>query len=95
MAVRCLSYLRPAVSVAAQKSKRAHPRVFSVDTTTPAGKMVFTVSGAVAKLERSLIVERVKAGLRNARAKGKRLGAVRGSPWMPPGLPVCAIAGCL
>jgi DNA invertase Pin-like site-specific DNA recombinase len=45
-----------------------------VDTSTPAGKMVFTVLGAVAELERSLIVERVKAGLRNARAKGKRLG---------------------
>src|SRR5215472_3483943 len=46
----------------------------SLDTSTPAGKMVFTVLGAVAELERSLIVERVKAGLRNARAKGKRLG---------------------
>ena len=45
-----------------------------VDTSTPAGKMVFTVLGAVAELERSLIVERVRAGLRNARAKGKRLG---------------------
>ena len=45
-----------------------------VDTTVPAGKMVFTVLGAVAELERSLIVERVKAGLRNAKAKGKRLG---------------------
>lgn len=43
-------------------------------TSTPAGKMVFTVLGAVAELERSLIVERVRAGLRNARAKGKRLG---------------------
>src|SRR5580698_5347775 len=42
-----------------------------VDTSTPTGKMVFTVLGAVAELERSLIVERVKAGLRNARAKGK------------------------
>lgn len=49
----------------------------SVDTSTPAGKMVFTVLGAVAELERSLIVERVKAGLRNARAKGKRLGRPR------------------
>lgn len=48
-----------------------------VDTSTPAGKMVFTVLGAVAELERSLIVERVKAGLRNARAKGKRLGRPR------------------
>jgi DNA invertase Pin-like site-specific DNA recombinase len=39
--------------------------------------MVFTVLGAVAELERGLIVERVKAGLRNARAKGKRLGRPR------------------
>jgi DNA invertase Pin-like site-specific DNA recombinase len=46
----------------------------SLDTSTPAGKMVFTVLGAVAELERSLIVERVMAGLRNAKAKGKRLG---------------------
>jgi len=48
-----------------------------VDTSTPMGKMVFTVLVAVAELERSLIVERVKAGLRNARAKGKRLGRPR------------------
>ena len=39
--------------------------------------MVFTVLGTVAELERSLIVERVKAGLRNGRAKGKRLGRPR------------------
>jgi DNA invertase Pin-like site-specific DNA recombinase len=45
-----------------------------VDTSTPIGKMVFTVLGAVAELERNLIVERVRARLRHARAKGKRLG---------------------
>jgi DNA invertase Pin-like site-specific DNA recombinase len=45
-----------------------------LDTSTPAGKLVFTVLGAVAELERSLIVERVRAGIRNARAKGKRIG---------------------
>lgn len=45
-----------------------------MDTTTPAGRMIFTVLGAVAELERSLIAERVRAGLRNARATGKRLG---------------------
>ncbi len=45
-----------------------------VDTSTPTGRMIFTVLGAVAELERSLIAERVRAGLRNARAKGKRLG---------------------
>jgi DNA invertase Pin-like site-specific DNA recombinase len=48
-----------------------------MDTSTPTGKMVFTVLGAVAELERSLIAERVRAGLRNARAKGKRLGRPR------------------
>jgi DNA invertase Pin-like site-specific DNA recombinase len=45
-----------------------------VDTNTPTGKMIFTVLGAVAELERNLIVERVRAGLRHARARGKRLG---------------------
>jgi DNA invertase Pin-like site-specific DNA recombinase len=45
-----------------------------IDTSTPTGKMVFTVLGAVAELERSLTGERVRAGLRNARAKGMRLG---------------------
>lgn len=48
-----------------------------MDTSTPAGKMVFTVLGAVAELERSLIAERVRAGLRNARSKGKKLGRPR------------------
>jgi DNA invertase Pin-like site-specific DNA recombinase len=48
-----------------------------VDTSTPTGKLVFTVLGAVAELERSLIAERVRAGIRNARAKGKTLGRPR------------------
>lgn len=48
-----------------------------VDTSTPMGKMVFTVLGAVAELERSLIVERVKAGMRNAKAKGQHIGRPR------------------
>jgi DNA invertase Pin-like site-specific DNA recombinase len=48
-----------------------------IDTSTPTGKMVFTVLGAVAELERSLIAERVRAGVRNARANGKRLGRPR------------------
>jgi DNA invertase Pin-like site-specific DNA recombinase len=49
----------------------------SLDTATPAGRMVFTVLGAVAELERSLIAERVRAGLRHAKARGKRLGRPR------------------
>jgi DNA invertase Pin-like site-specific DNA recombinase len=54
-----------------------------MDTSTPTGKMVFTVLGAVAELERSLIAERVRAGLRNARAKGKRLGRPRANLLSP------------
>jgi len=49
----------------------------SLDTATPAGRMVFTVLGAVAELERSLIAERGRAGLRNARAKGKSFVLIR------------------
>jgi DNA invertase Pin-like site-specific DNA recombinase len=45
-----------------------------IDTTTPMGKMVFTVLGAIAELESGLISERVKAGMQNARRKGKHLG---------------------
>jgi DNA invertase Pin-like site-specific DNA recombinase len=46
----------------------------SLDTSMPAGRMVFTILAAVAELERSLIAERVRAGIRNAKTKGKRLG---------------------
>lgn len=45
-----------------------------LDTSTAAGKMAFTVLAAVSQLERELIVERVKVGLANARAKGKIIG---------------------
>jgi DNA invertase Pin-like site-specific DNA recombinase len=49
----------------------------NLDPTTPMGKAMFGMIGVMAELERSLIQERVKAGLRNARAKGKRLGRPR------------------
>jgi DNA invertase Pin-like site-specific DNA recombinase len=50
-----------------------------IDTGTPAGKMVFAVLAAVAEFERDLIRERICAGIRNARAKGKKLGRPQGS----------------
>jgi DNA invertase Pin-like site-specific DNA recombinase len=46
----------------------------NLDLTTPAGRLMFQVIGAMAEFERSLIVERVRAGMRNARARGKRIG---------------------
>ncbi len=51
----------------------------SVDTSTPMGKMVYTVIAAVAELERSLIRERVVMGLQRAKAQGKRLGRPSGT----------------
>jgi DNA invertase Pin-like site-specific DNA recombinase len=51
----------------------------SIDTSTPMGKMVFTVISAVAELERSLIRERVCMGLKRARHDGRVLGRPRGS----------------
>src|SRR5213594_1600007 len=48
-----------------------------IDTGSPLGQAGFTIIAAIAQLERSLIVERVHAGLRRARAEGKRLGRPR------------------
>ncbi len=46
----------------------------SIDTTTPGGKLVFHVFGALAEFERDLIRERTKAGLAAARARGRTGG---------------------
>lgn len=51
-----------------------------LDTTTPAGKALFQMLGVFAEFERSIIKERVNAGLDRARAEGKRLGR----PPIPP-----------
>jgi DNA invertase Pin-like site-specific DNA recombinase len=49
----------------------------NLDLSTPSGRLMFQIIGAMAEFERSLIQERVKAGLRNAKAKGQRLGRPR------------------
>ena len=46
----------------------------NLDLTTPSGRLMFQIIGAMAEFERSLIMERVKASMRNARAKGKQIG---------------------
>ena len=53
----------------------------AIDTSTSMGKLVFTIVSAVAELERSLIVDRVRAGQKAARARGKHIG--RPSPLTP------------
>ena len=49
----------------------------NLDLGTPSGRLMMQLLGAMAEFERALIQERVKAGLRTARAKGKRLGRPR------------------
>ncbi len=46
----------------------------NIDTTTPMGRLFYNVIGSFAEFERETIVERVKAGLANAKAKGIQLG---------------------
>lgn len=49
----------------------------NLDLSTPSGRLMFQLIAAMAEFERALIQERVRAGLRNARAKGKQLGRPR------------------
>ena len=51
-----------------------------LDTTTPAGKAMFQMMGVFAEFERSMIQERVRAGLKRARGEDKRLGRPPISP---------------
>jgi DNA invertase Pin-like site-specific DNA recombinase len=46
----------------------------SIDSSGPLGRAMIIIVGAIAELERSLIVERVKAGMRRAKLEGRRIG---------------------
>jgi DNA invertase Pin-like site-specific DNA recombinase len=49
----------------------------AVDTTTPSGRLLFHVLSAIAEFERDLIRDRVIAGIRRAKAQGRRIGRPR------------------
>src|SRR6185436_17076461 len=52
----------------------------ALDTSTPSGKAMFGMLGVFAEFERTIIQERVKAGLARARARGTTLGRPRTQP---------------
>jgi DNA invertase Pin-like site-specific DNA recombinase len=52
----------------------------AIDTSTPTGKLMFTVLAAVAEFERETIIERINTGLDTARRKGVQLGRRRSIP---------------
>ncbi len=74
---RSTTHLLKALQRFREKSVRFHSITEAMDTNSPMGVALLTILGALAQLERELIIERVKAGLRNARAKGKLIGRVR------------------
>ena len=70
-----------------------------LDTTSPHGRLIFAIMGAVAEFERDLIRERTRAGLAAAQRRGKRLGRprvhvplARAQLLLAQGLPVSAVA---
>jgi DNA invertase Pin-like site-specific DNA recombinase len=72
----------------------------AIDTTTPSGKLMFQVTGAFAEFERSLIRQRIHAGLKRSVANGKTLGRPLNDPeavdkarqWLGKGLGINKVA---
>jgi DNA invertase Pin-like site-specific DNA recombinase len=56
----------------------------NIDTDGPLGRAVVVIVGAIAELERSLIVERVRAGMRLAKLEGRRIGRALPTPRSQP-----------
>lgn len=78
---RSVQHLLKALTVFQENGVEFISLTEAIDTSTPYGKMVFTVLGAVAELERALITERIKAGLKTAATKGHYPGRkIKGEP---------------
>ena len=77
---RSLQHLTTLLSDIHSKGINLYLHQQGIDTTTPSGKMMFQMCGVFAEFERSMIRERVMAGLDRARSQGKRLGR----PPIPP-----------
>jgi DNA invertase Pin-like site-specific DNA recombinase len=74
---RSTTHLLKALEKFREKQVRFISITEAVDTQSAMGVVLFTILGALAQLERELIRERVRAGLANARAKGKLIGRTR------------------
>ncbi len=74
---RSTTHLLKALEKFREKKVRFHSICESIDTDSPMGLALFTILGCLSQLERELIRERVRAGMRNAKAKGVRIGRAR------------------
>ena len=77
---RSLQHLTALLSDIESKGINLYLHQQNIDTSSPSGKMLFQLLGVFAEFERSMIRERVMAGLDRARSQGKRLGR----PPVPP-----------
>jgi DNA invertase Pin-like site-specific DNA recombinase len=77
---RSLQHLTSLLSDIESKGINLYLHQQNIDTSSPSGKMLFQLLGVFAEFERSMIRERVMAGLDRARSQGKRLGR----PPVPP-----------
>jgi len=71
---RSLPHLLELVETLKGKAAGFRSLTEAMDTTTPGGELIFHVMGALAQFERSLIVERTRAGMQAARAQGRQPG---------------------
>lgn len=71
---RSTQHLIEISNLLAEKKSDLQSTSDNIDTTTSAGKLFFTILGAIAQFERDLIIERTRAGLEAARNSGKKLG---------------------
>ena len=71
---RSLPHLIETVTALAARGVGFKSLTESIDTTSPGGKLIFHIFGALAEFERDLIRERTRAGLTAARARGRRGG---------------------
>ena len=74
---RSTSHLLKGLKIFKDKNTRFISITESIDTNSPLGVALYTILGALAQLEREMIIERVRAGMANAKAKGKRIGRVK------------------
>ncbi len=74
---RSTTHLLKALEKFKEKKVRFHSICEAIDTESPMGLALFTILGCLSQLERELIRERVRAGMKNAKAKGVRIGRVR------------------
>ena len=81
---RSLRQLTETVTDLEQRGVNFRSLTEAIDTTSPGGKLVFHIFGALAELERDLIRERTRAGLTAARARGRKGGRPRAAAFRDP-----------